>query len=268
MTHPLHRGGTGEPLVLLHGITMSWSCWRPVIGAFEAHHEVIAPTLAGHRGGDPWPDGVPVHIPALVDALEAQLDSLGIETTHVVGNSLGGWVGLELARRGRARSCVALSPAGTWKTPRDLAKLLIFFRGAERMGTPEWLRRLAAHPTARRLLLWRIMRHAERIPVEEVDGFFDDIEECSMLGEFLAGARPEHAMPPFDRLPCPIRIAWGQHDQVIPWSRYGAPLTEKVPGADFRSLPGCGHVPMWDDPELVVRAVLQVTAPEALSSAA
>lgn len=264
MTPPWHRAGDGEPLVLLHGITMSWEAWRPVLGDFEHHHDVFAPTMAGHRGGASWPEGLPARIPVLVDALEAQLDAIGLDDVHAVGNSLGGWAALELARRGRARTCVALSPAGTWTHPRDLAKLLFYFRGAMRLGTPDWLRRLAANPTVRKVLLARIMRHGERIPAADVDGFFDDIEECTMIGEFLAGARPDHAMPPFDELPCPIRIAWGAHDQMIPWARYGRPLIDKVPGADFRSLPGCGHVPMWDDPELVVRTVLQVTAPEAM----
>lgn len=267
MVPPTHRGGTGEPLVLLHGITMSWAAWRPVIGELERHHDVFAPTLAGHRGGAPWPEGAPFEMSVLVDALEAQLDAVGLETAHVMGNSLGGWAALELARRGRARSCVAFSPAGTWRKPRDLAQLVLFFKLALRLGTPDWLRRAAADPRVRKLMLSRIMRHAERIPADDVDDFFDDIEECTMIGEFLDGADADAGLAPFATLPCPIRIAWGVHDGVLPWPRYGEPLYAKLPGADFRSLPGCGHVPMWDDPELVVRATLQVTAPHALTAA-
>ena len=108
----LYRGGAGEPLLLLHGVTSSWRAWKPVLPMLEQHHDVWAVTMPGHLGGPPLPDGG-FSIDVVVDALIEQLDELGIdEDPHVVGNSLGGWAALELARRGRARSVVALSPAG------------------------------------------------------------------------------------------------------------------------------------------------------------
>ena len=54
---PVHRGGTGTPLLLLHGIGMIWQAWSPVLPYLEPHHEVIVPTLHGHAGG---PDLDPV----------------------------------------------------------------------------------------------------------------------------------------------------------------------------------------------------------------
>ncbi|HUS22908.1 MAG TPA: alpha/beta fold hydrolase, partial [Aeromicrobium sp.] len=106
------RGGTGEPLVLLHGATSSWKCWRDVIPLLTDTFEVFAPNLRGH-GGLARPSR-PHTISDLADDLEAHLDAAGIDTAHVVGNSLGGWLAVELAARGRARSVVALSPAGGW----------------------------------------------------------------------------------------------------------------------------------------------------------
>ncbi|HEY2191852.1 MAG TPA: alpha/beta fold hydrolase [Actinomycetospora sp.] len=264
MTAPvegLHRYGVGEPLVLLHGASMSWRAWRPVLDELERHHDVIALTMNGHRGGDPWPDGVRVGVPELADSVCARLDALGVERAHVAGNSLGGWVALELVRRGRALSCVALSPAGTWKRPRDLWRLVQVFRLAAELGGLHAVRRAAVRPRWRHVLLRQVMEHGERVPDHDVEGFFDDLAGATMIGPLLAGARPEDALADFDDLPCPVRVAWAEHDHVVPWARYGAPMLRSVRGADFVRLPGCGHVPMWDDPELVARAVLQVTSP-------
>ena len=107
-----HRGGEGPPLLLLHGFTGSWRIWELVLPALERRHDVLAPTLPGHAGGPPIAgeishDTVP-------DAIERAMDAAGFETAHIVGNSLGGYVALQLAARGRARSVVALAPAGGW----------------------------------------------------------------------------------------------------------------------------------------------------------
>ena len=109
---PAHRGGSGTPLVLLHGFTGSWRTWELVLPALERHHDVLAPTLVGHAGG-PRLEGE-VGADVLPDAVERAMDAAGFETAHIVGNSLGGFVALQLATRGRARTVVALAPAGGW----------------------------------------------------------------------------------------------------------------------------------------------------------
>jgi len=108
-----HRQGTGEPLLLAHGIGSRWQVWLPVLERLAAERDVIAVDLPGFGASPPSPPGTPPGIPSLTDALERFLDDLRIDTTHIVGgNSLGGWLALELAKRGRARSVTALSPAG------------------------------------------------------------------------------------------------------------------------------------------------------------
>src|SRR5690348_1662742 len=102
----------GEPVVLLHGVTGSESMWGNVVPLLEDDYEVFALTAAGHRGGRPVRPGTSVR--DLVDDAERSLDELGLDRPHLVGNSLGGWIALELARRGRASSVCALSPAGCW----------------------------------------------------------------------------------------------------------------------------------------------------------
>ena len=109
---PWHRGGYGPPLVCLHGFTGTWRMWELVLPALERHHDVLAPTLPGHAGGPPLPEGLSDD--TLPDALEAAMDKAGFERAHLVGNSLGGFLALQLAARGRASSVVALAPAGGW----------------------------------------------------------------------------------------------------------------------------------------------------------
>src|ERR1700752_4275567 len=117
---PLHRGGSGSPLLLLHGIGAIWRVWKAVLDILEPHHDVISPTLRGHGGVLPLDNDVTPSLTALADGIEADLDRLGLTEVHVVGNSLGGWLAIELARRGRARSVVLLSPAGAWRSQRRI----------------------------------------------------------------------------------------------------------------------------------------------------
>jgi pimeloyl-ACP methyl ester carboxylesterase len=112
MFTPSHRGGSGSPLVCLHGFTDTWRTWELVLPALERHHEVLAPTLLGHAGGPPLEGEVSDAL--IADAIECAMDDAGFETAHIVGNSLGGYVALQLATRGRAASVVAFAPAGGW----------------------------------------------------------------------------------------------------------------------------------------------------------
>src|ERR671916_2246524 len=110
-----YRAGHGEPLVLVHGFTATWRCWLPVLAELVPRFDVIAPTLHGHDGG-PEPPAEPAHsLSDAADHLEALLDELGVHTAHLAGNSMGGALSLELAKRGRARSVVAISPGGGWE---------------------------------------------------------------------------------------------------------------------------------------------------------
>src|ERR1700752_1292927 len=103
---PSYAGGSGTPLVLLHGVGGTWRGWRPV----------FAPPLPGHCGAERLAAGVAPSIQALADGFVEQLDRAGIDRAHIAGNSLGGGIAVELARRGRARSVVVFGPAGAWRS--------------------------------------------------------------------------------------------------------------------------------------------------------
>ena len=257
---PFFRGGKGTPVVLLHGITMSWRAWKPVLPFLIGRHDVFAPTMAGHRGGPAPRDGASMGVTALVDVLCDQLDEAGIESAHLVGNSLGGWVALELARRGRARSVIGLSPAGTWRARRDLVRLIWMFRvGHMAIGSPR-LSWMASNPTMRRMALRQMMAHPERVPEDEVVALLADFEDCALFAALLDGTASLHHLAEFDVALCPVTIAWGEKDRLIPFKRYGRPMCEAVRGAEFSTMRGVGHVPMYDDPRLIARTILQATS--------
>jgi pimeloyl-ACP methyl ester carboxylesterase len=109
---PSHRGGSGSPLVLLHGFTDTWRTWELVLPVLERDHDLQAPTLLGHAGAPPIVGDISDTL--LADAVEQAMDEAGFGTADIVGNSLGGYVALQLAARGRATSVVALAPAGGW----------------------------------------------------------------------------------------------------------------------------------------------------------
>src|ERR1700720_4664527 len=94
----LYRAGSGEPVVLLHGFTGSWMHWRPILGDLVARYEVIAPTLPGHYGGPAFAEELPITFASSTDEVERQLDELGVDSAHFVGNSMGGGIALELAK--------------------------------------------------------------------------------------------------------------------------------------------------------------------------
>jgi pimeloyl-ACP methyl ester carboxylesterase len=109
-------------MVCLHGFLETWRTWELVLPALERRHDVLAPTLAGHAGGPPLAGQSGTA--AVADAVERGMDEAGFETAHLIGNSLGGHVALRLAARGRARTVVALAPAGGWSddSSRDLLR--------------------------------------------------------------------------------------------------------------------------------------------------
>src|SRR3954449_2050693 len=114
-----HRAGHGEPLLLIHGIGSQWQGWAPVLDRLAAERDVVALDLPGFGESPELPRETPPTVPNLARAVEELMADLGVERPHVAGNSLGGYLALELAARGSARSAVALSPAGFPRSYRD-----------------------------------------------------------------------------------------------------------------------------------------------------
>lgn len=256
----LFRAGEGEPPVLLHGFTGTWRHWRPVLPELVARYEVIAPTLAGHSGGPALDAQLGYRtLDHATDHLERHLDELGIGTAHFAGNSMGGALSINLAKRGRARSVVALAPAGGW-SPGDgeTERLHRFFRrqlGVTR-ATQRRLEAVMRRPGLRRLALRDVMRHGELVHPRDAADMARDSLDCSITEDVLAAlGRDEGALLDLDQVAAPVLLAWPEHDRIVPRATCSARLRREIPNAEFRVLAGCGHVPMWDDPQLVVQTI-------------
>src|ERR1700760_4958227 len=104
-----HRAGTGEPLLLIHGIGSRWQMWEPVLDLLTPHRDVIAIDLPGFGASGMPVAGTPAGPDSLTTLVQDFLREIGVERPHVAGNSLGGYIALELARRGQVRSAAALS---------------------------------------------------------------------------------------------------------------------------------------------------------------
>lgn len=260
---PVHEGGDGSPLLLLHGVGGTWRAWRPILPGLERLHHVIAPTLTGHDGALPLPPEATPSIDALADALEADLDRRGIERLHVVGNSLGGWLALELARRGRTRSVVAFSPAGAWSSELRMIVLVATMRLSFLLGGRLAPRAdaIARSPRARRLLLGSQVAYPDRLEPAEVAEELRAITRSPVVRPLIRVLRRHPLLPLPDDPDRPIRIVWPERDRVIPFEHYGAPMMARLPGAELVRMRGVGHVPMTDDPVGVTEKILEVTRP-------
>ncbi len=259
---PLHRGGSGEPLLLLHGFTDTWRSWELVLPALEQRHEVLAPTLLGHAGG-PRLEGDSISDAALVDAVEVAMDEAGFETAHIAGNSLGGYLSLLLAARGRARSVVALAPAGGW-LPGDveIPRTLDYF--TEMQGL---LKTAAAHadaivatPEGRRRASEFMVTNFEHIPPELLAHQMVGAAACDAVFPLIEYAREYGWNLDAAAIECPVRIVWGSADRllVLPAAirRY---REEWLPNADYVELEGIGHCPQLDVPAETAELILGFT---------
>jgi len=259
---PHHRGGSGEPLVLLHGFTDTWRTWELVLEPLERRHDVLALTLPGHAGGPPM-DGEATG-PEMADQVEAMLDAAGIGTAHLAGNSLGGYLALVLAARGRARSVVALAPAGGWADgDTSYLEVLDFFetmQAAVRLTAPH-AERLMATPEGRRRATAHIVEHPEHLTAELLAHQIAGAASCRAAAPLIAHART-HGWPlDPEAITCPVRFVWGTRDQLLPWPRTAARYRAALPQADWVELDGVGHCPQLDCPLETAQLILGHTAP-------
>lgn len=255
-------GGKGEPLVLLHPFALCAEVWQPILPALREHHEVYALPIPGHAGSDPLPDGYEHTIEHTVDVLEAKLDKLGIRRAHVVGNSLGGWLAIELARRGRALSVVALAPGGGWEPgSRELRRLLRRFQVTRALLSVggHVATRLARWTLPRRYFLRDAVSRPEKLTPLEARLLIETCWRCAVYGDVLKAIPNQPLAEPFEQLPCPIRLVWGAEDRLLPLHGYSERWRRVLPGAEWMVLPQVGHVQMYDDPQAVGRSILDVT---------
>lgn len=250
-----HRGGSGEPLVLIHGVGHTWRGWKPMLPELERRFDVLAVDLPGHGHSPALPAGTDSTPEALADAVEREMIGAGFDNAHLAGNSLGGWIALELARRGRARTVSAISPAGL-QHGREKGWGEGILRGmrwlAENAPAPEALLR---NPVTRSLLAGPASARPWRKDPDEL------IEEMELFGScpgLYATLQPTfHAQPRgLTTLDVPVLLLWGKLDLIL-LPRQGRRFERLIPGAELRYIGGAGHVPMGDVPELLAEAITE-----------
>jgi pimeloyl-ACP methyl ester carboxylesterase len=252
-----YRAGEGEPLVLVHGFTATWRCWKPVLADLVPRFDVLAPTLHGHAGGPPPPPTGPAHsTEEAADHLEKLLDDQGVGEAHFAGNSMGGALSLEMAKRGRAKSVVAISPGGGWRADdtAEPARIIKWFERQRKMGErgAKYTPRLMKRPGLRKILLRDVMTHGELVSPREAVDLAEGSRGCTVVDDVFATIRSGSALlRDLDRISCPTLVVWGAKDRILPMDRHAARFREEIPGVQFRVLPGLGHTPMWDDAGLI-----------------
>ncbi|MEU9012484.1 alpha/beta hydrolase [Streptomyces sp. NPDC048479] len=249
------RSGAGEPLLLLHGIGHHWQAWEPVLGILAAERDVIAVDLPGFGTSPALPDGVSYDLTTVGSVLGSLCEELKVERPHVVGNSLGGLLALELGREKLVRSVTALSPAGFW-TEAERRYAFMTLRamrlGARSMPLP-LIERLSRTAAGRAALTSSIYARPGRRSPEAAVAETLALRDATGFHQTLAAGR--YVLFTDDVPDVPVTIGWGTKDRLL-LRRQGIRAKQAIPGARLVRLPGCGHVPMNDDPALVARVIL------------
>jgi len=252
------RKGAGEPVVLLHGIGHRRQAWSPIFDTLAGDYDVIAFDLAGFGQSPPLPTSMPYDMDHVCSHLTANFQSLGIDRPHVVGNSLGGAIALELGARDAARSVTALSPAGFFGPANRFIALaqLIALRAVSLASPDVVLRAVSATSLGRRIIGSALYAHPERV------------DAAATLGD----ARAMKASKAFERvalsamryrfsrkISVPTTVVWGTRDRLLPYAQ-SATARERLPEAEHVGLVDAGHVPMVDQPDKIVRLISETIA--------
>jgi pimeloyl-ACP methyl ester carboxylesterase len=239
------RLGAGPPLVLLHPLGADRRVWDPVLEPLSKHREVIAVDLPGFGrsaplGGSPTPR-------ALAEALTEFLEKIGVPRPHVAGNSLGGWVALEMGLAGGARSVTGVAPAGLW--PQPLVPKPLIARRLARVALP-LLGALSRTPAGRRFLLRGVVAKPANVPAAAAARLvrsyatapgFEEVNRCMRASRFGG----------MEQIRVPVTLIWPEHDGLV------RPPSRVPPQVHSLTLNGCGHLPMWDDPPALTRLLLE-----------
>jgi pimeloyl-ACP methyl ester carboxylesterase len=226
------------------------------------HHDVIAMDLPGFGGSPVPPGGMPIGMRATVTALALALEEMGLSRPHVAGNSLGGAIALELAAAGVVASATAFSPGR------------LLYRGRGAPGRPDPRHDAGHHvPADRSAAGLAAFAHGEG-PLVRPARRLPGPAEPRTGGRRRARPAPRVRLPTvvrsargysFDGSPdVPVTVAWGSKDHILQ-PHQAERARERLPKARHVDLPGCGHVPMSDAPDLVARLVLETTGAVAIT---
>jgi pimeloyl-ACP methyl ester carboxylesterase len=250
------RGGGGPPLVLIHGIGHRWQAWEPVLDLLSDHHEVVALDLPGF-GDSPVPaGGMQADLGAAATRVASFVTGLGLDRPHVAGNSLGGAIALELAVAGQAASATAISPSGFGTRAQRVRAIgrLAALRATTFLPAPV-IRRALRSMALCALCFGPLVARPDRLSYERMLG---DARAFRLGRGFWPTARAAYGYRLSGTPTVPVTVAWPERDRIHPGSQADRARAD-LPRARHVLLPGCGHVPMSDDPRLVADTILTTT---------
>jgi pimeloyl-ACP methyl ester carboxylesterase len=243
------RVGSGPALVMLHPLGADRHVWAPIVERLAPERELVTMDLPGFGESPPLRDEKPT-ARALAGAVATLLASLELERPHVTGNSLGGWVALELGLHGATRSTSAIAPAGLWAQPL-----------VPKPSAARWLARtfwplvgpLAASAGGRRRLLSSAVAHPERVPATQAAHL---VRAYASASGFVAVNRAMRAgrFEDLARIPGPVTLIWPEHDRLVD-------RPPRLP-ANVRNivLKDAGHMPFWDAPDELAAVLREASA--------
>jgi pimeloyl-ACP methyl ester carboxylesterase len=251
------RAGSGPPLVLLHPLGADRHVWDPVLPRLTAERTVVTLDLPGFGQSPPLTGATPTPR-ALADAVAALCARLGLARPHVAGNSLGGWVALELGLARQVASVTAIAPAGLW--PEPLVPKASLAHRLARATLPLATAVVRTGP-GRTLLLSGTAARPRRIPAPDAVALvrtyahapgFIAVNDAMRAGRFGS----------LERIRCPVTLVWPDHDRLIERPLW---IPDKV---DNVVLTDAGHIPVWDAPERVAEILLAGSESPAVAGAA
>ena len=253
------RMGSGPPLLLLHGTGHHRRAWDAVTGYLAPSRELILVDLPGHGASPPLRLAGRPPLEALAAELVSFLDEQGLDRPHIGGNSLGGLLALRLAAYARAASATALSPAGFWRRDSEFHWAKAIFKTMEMAsaGNHPAASFLSRSRAGRALMYAAIVSRPSRVSPAQAHADAIAFRAARDAINMIISVPPSFTLPiPED---VPITIAWGTRDRLLPPGQ-AAVARQRLPQARFVRLPGCGHVPMTDDPALVAQVLLDGSA--------
>ena len=226
--------------------------------ADTGRYEVFAPTMAGHNGG-PSAGTWFLSSAVLADHVERQMDELGWDTAHIVGNSLGGWVAFELERRGRARSVTGIAPAGGWTrwSPHKYEVIAKFVLGVPLLVLA-WLfrARVMRLPFSRQLATYAISASPDGLSDAQLLGCIDDVAHCPAYFQLLVKAALLHGLRELAESAVPAHLVVCEKDRIVPAPRFSRHFTTHLPDDHkVTKLDGVGHIPMFEAPDRVADVI-------------
>ncbi|ORB16136.1 alpha/beta fold hydrolase [Mycobacterium noviomagense] len=246
--------------MLLHPFLISQIVWETVAQqlADTGRYEVFAPTMAGHNGG-PYAGTRFLSSEVLADHVERQLDELGWNTAHIVGNSLGGWVAFELESRGRARTVTGIAPAGGWTrwAPTKFEVIAKFVGGMPLWAAARWLGpRALKLPLSRRLATLPISASPDGVSESELHAIIDDVAHCPAYFQLLVKSLLMPGLLDLAQTAVPAHLVICEKDRVFPGPRSHRYFRAQLPeGTRVTELDGVGHIPMFEAPGRITEVI-------------